>query len=692
MFWDGERWLSDTGVPPAAPRRAKRRTPAAWISTGIMALAVIALLVPFAGASARTGRAQVAAWAEESSVKVVQETSTAITFRGTWTKAYYDTYMGGGVRASNSAGDTASIRFKGAGIAWVGPMGPTRGTAKVYLDGTLVKTVSTYDDTFRPQQVLFSRTFASVGWHKVVINVSGTDGHPTVAVDAFIVRLTVPAPDEAPTEPPSDPTPAPTAEPTTEPTAPPTADPTAAPTTEPTAPPTADPTAAPTVAPTTAPTVAPSVAPTAAPTATPAPAPQALTFGPTTDIGPTEQFPTVSNATVASIRVDEGVNTDYELYAAFNVTGVSGTVTGARLRVYSTVGTTNGPKVYRTGAITSSTTWATRPAKLSGALADVGTVAAGSWTEYDVKAAVTGNGVVTFGLVPDYWDDQHINAMEASANRPQLIVTTNGATVTPLPTPAPTPAPTATPVPAPTATPAPGSTTLPTGDLPGWRMIFNDDFNTAVAKGGWSASSYSTRWGTYPSTWRDSSGNGTYSPDIISVANGIWDAHIQTVNGVHKVAAIVPKVAGNGEDDQLYGRYAVRFRADSMRGYKGAWLLWPQTNTWPRDGEIDFPEGDFDGRISAYMHKQGATSGSDQDAFSTSATWTTWHTAVTEWTPTSVKFYLDGVLIGTSTSRIPNTPMHWVIQNETTLSGFEPDDAVQGHVQVDWVAAWAYNP
>jgi hypothetical protein len=36
--------------------------------------------------------------------------------------------------------------------------------------------------------------------------------------------------------------------------------------------------------------------------------------------------------------------------------------------------------------------------------------------------------------------------------------------------------------------------------------------------------------------------------------------------------------------------------------------------------------------------------------------------------------------------------MHWVIQNETTLSGFVPADSVSGHVLIDWVAVWSYAP
>jgi beta-glucanase (GH16 family) len=145
---------------------------------------------------------------------------------------------------------------------------------------------------------------------------------------------------------------------------------------------------------------------------------------------------------------------------------------------------------------------------------------------------------------------------------------------------------------------------------------------------------------------------------------------------------VVPLLHGNdGPLGQLYGRYVIRFRADALRGYKIAWLLWPDSETWPRDGEI-----------SAFLHRQGATANNDQDAFfSGVAVSGDWHTAVIEWTPEAVQFILDQRLLGTSTNRIPNTPMHWVIQTETNLDGFQPDDSVAGHLQVDWVAVYTYS-
>jgi hypothetical protein len=231
---------------------------------------------------------------------------------------------------------------------------------------------------------------------------------------------------------------------------------------------------------------------------------------------------------------------------------------------------------------------------------------------------------------------------------------------------------------------------MPVGDMPGWRQIFADDFTTDVPLGSF-PSAVSSRWGAYPDGWKDTTGHGTYMPSkVLSVKGGMLNYGLRSENGVRLVSAPYPKIddpitPGNG---QLYGRYAVRFRADALPLYKTAWLLWPDSEVWPRDGEIDFPEGDLDGRISAFMHKQGATSGGDQDAFSTNATFPTWHTAVTEWTATSVKFILDGVVIGTSTTRIPNTPMHWVLQTETALTSQWPAESTAGNVQIDWVAVY----
>lgn len=75
-------------------------------------------------------------------------------------------------------------------------------------------------------------------------------------------------------------------------------------------------------------------------------------------------------------------------------------------------------------------------------------------------------------------------------------------------------------------------------------------------------------------------------------------------------------------------------------------------------------------------------------AYDASTTYTSWHTADLIWTAQSTEFLVDGTSIGTSTSAIPNTPMHWVLQTETSMNGVVPSDGAEGKVQIDWAVVY----
>jgi hypothetical protein len=246
---------------------------------------------------------------------------------------------------------------------------------------------------------------------------------------------------------------------------------------------------------------------------------------------------------------------------------------------------------------------------------------------------------------------------------------------------------------------------LPVGDLPGWRQVFVDDFGSSVPLGGFSGCVASSRqcsglpadvrakWFAYPDGWKDSY-VGTYMPSrVMSVQGGLMNLYLHSENGSRLVAAPEPIVAGavGREGGLLYGRYAIRFRADQLAGYKTSWMLWPDSEVWPRDGEIDFPEGDLAGTqwstMYGFVHHQGATSSSDQDWFNSGVAYGDWHTAVIEWLPGRVSFSLDGRLVGTTTTAVPDTPMHLVLQTPTTDS-FLAALGTAGNVQIDWIAIW----
>lgn len=232
---------------------------------------------------------------------------------------------------------------------------------------------------------------------------------------------------------------------------------------------------------------------------------------------------------------------------------------------------------------------------------------------------------------------------------------------------------------------------MPIGDLPGWRQVFADDFDTDVPLGEFPAT-VRERWFAYPEGWLDTSRNGHYAPGrVISAGGGVLRIGVRNDGTRNLVSAPVPRLHGPGVQGGLrYGRYAVRFRADPVPGFKVAWLLWPDSERWA-DGEIDFPEGELDGTIGAFLHHRGDPE--EQQVFTSGATFTRWHTAVIEWTSAEVRFLLDGEPLGRVTDRaiIPDRPMHWVLQTETALSGRRPEHGVAGHVELDWVAAYALD-
>jgi Glycosyl hydrolases family 16 len=250
-----------------------------------------------------------------------------------------------------------------------------------------------------------------------------------------------------------------------------------------------------------------------------------------------------------------------------------------------------------------------------------------------------------------------------------------------------------------TAPPSTPPTTPPATTYAGFSNlpIFEENFTTNCAEGEF-VSKYGSKWALYNDGWQDTSKKGRYNTKNVSVSNGIANVRMFTSqtadpSGIFRpqVCALQPKINNSSDLYQLYGRYEYRLRADSVDGYKVAWLLWPKSGVWPRDGEIDFPEADLLGTVSAFMHRQNGTSGSDQDHFGSTTTLKDFHTYAMEWKPSSCEFFIDGKSIGKSTSRVPNTPMRFVCQNETELNSTYPAKTAVANVQIDYFKAWRYT-
>jgi len=115
------------------------------------------------------------------------ERSSAIDFFGSWRPARHSGYAGKAVRYATGSGATASITFTGTRIAWNGPVGPTRGRARVSIDGKVVKTVNLKRSTFEASTTIYSASWKTAGRHTLEIEVLATPGHGPVAIDELVV-------------------------------------------------------------------------------------------------------------------------------------------------------------------------------------------------------------------------------------------------------------------------------------------------------------------------------------------------------------------------------------------------------------------------------------------------------------------------------------------------------------------------
>jgi hypothetical protein len=116
----------------------------------------------------------------------IGQSSPAIDYAGGWAIARFGSYTGGKVKYSSRDGATATFTFTGRSVAWLGPRGPTRGRARISIDGVAVRTVDLRRSSFRARATVFKTAWVTPGTHTLTIEVLGS-GRP-VAIDEFVVR------------------------------------------------------------------------------------------------------------------------------------------------------------------------------------------------------------------------------------------------------------------------------------------------------------------------------------------------------------------------------------------------------------------------------------------------------------------------------------------------------------------------
>ena len=120
-------------------------------------------------------------------LRLASERASAVDYTGTWSSSSSSVHLGGRIRSAGTRGKTATFTFTGSQVAWIAPRGPTRGSARISVDGKAVATVSLYRSAGQSRRAAFTYAFSSTGRHRITIRVLGTAGHPRVSVDGFAV-------------------------------------------------------------------------------------------------------------------------------------------------------------------------------------------------------------------------------------------------------------------------------------------------------------------------------------------------------------------------------------------------------------------------------------------------------------------------------------------------------------------------
>ena len=242
----------------------------------------------------------------------------------------------------------------------------------------------------------------------------------------------------------------------------------------------------------------------------------------------------------------------------------------------------------------------------------------------------------------------------------------------------------AVPGPAPSAPSAAGARLpMPTGDIPGWRQVFADDFGGHALD--------RRLWNVY---WGQPAGDpvGWFDPTHLRVSDGLLvisayrdphDGGRWATGGLSTSPSLV----------QTYGKYLVRFRLEPGRGIAHALLLTPPASRSP--AEVDFSEDNGSDRRAtlATLHygpgDQTISKGLAVDL-------TRWNTLGVQWTAGLLRYTIDGrVWLTMATRHVPDVPMALDIQTQAWPCGRTwercPDAGTPSVVRmyVDWVVAYA---
>ena len=156
------------------------------------------------------------------------------------------------------------------------------------------------------------------------------------------------------------------------------------------------------------------------------PPPRSLTFTPSADARVTSTAPNTNYATGTTLRAGQATTSSaasYRSYLKFDVSGITGPIRAAKLRLYVKDASADGGSLYAapTGWAESTITWNNAPAITGSPLGRIGAANLGSWVVIDLGAAIAGDGTYSFALASSSADSVYYSSREGGTP-PQLTL------------------------------------------------------------------------------------------------------------------------------------------------------------------------------------------------------------------------------------------------------------------------------
>ena len=367
-----------------------------------------------------------------------------------------------------------------------------------------------------------------------------------------------------------------------------------------------------------------------------------------------------------------------QTFVRFKVTGLTGTVTDAALRLYVTDGTKNGPAVFE---ITDSwsertTNWKNRPSRTSTPRDDKGALSAGRWVEWDVTPWISADGTVNLSLRGGEGSRVGLDARESTRD-PQLVVTT------------------AFDDPPPPPPPPFGEPAAIAGQ--GYRQAFRDDFDGTSLGSTWTPKEF----------WEDDP-----RPGAVAVSDGT--VKIRNAWPYYDDQSITTGPYSFGDPVKNaweFGYFEARMKFTDAKGsWPAFWLISSAHATWPNwpscpesdlNFELDIMEyqGDEPTQFYGTEHRNTGDLCGTQDATRSAFTKPgklagTWHTFAVKWTASDLTWYVDGVQQGSPQPLFDSGDQLMYLALTMQACGWDSSNACDSttpavlETEVDYVDVW----